>query len=480
VIDPAIIKCVAPISGAKAYRGVLYFSVKEKLPMIAIDDTRDTGDTLVADLLKEIDPRVEGEAAYALIERLYPFCRSITGNGVRRSLRLLRETIPLALREVVSHTQAFDWTVPDEWNIRDAYIMNETGERLVDFRKSNLHVLNYSTPINRMMSLAELRPHLFTIPEAPDWIPYRTSYYQKNWGFCLTQRQLDKLEEGEYHVYIDSSLHPGHLTYGEFRIQGETDDEVLISCHCCHPSLCNDNLSGIAVAARLAALLNGLSLRYSYRFLWIPGTIGSITWLALNEEILPRIKHGLVLSCVGDSGKFTYKRSRRGNAEIDRAVEYELIQNGRGFEVLNFAPDGYDERQYCSPGINLPVGCFMRTPNGCYPEYHTSADDLSLVSPSAMGESLAQLLGVIQILEQNRRYVNLNSKCEPQLGRRGLYRQIGGMHDPNGVENAMFWVLNFSDGEHDLLDIAVRSGIEFQGIGTAAELLREAGLLKLV
>ena len=435
---------------------------------------------LLVDLLEEIDFDQEGGAAHALVERLYPFCRSITGNGVRRSLRLLRETIPLALPEVVSHTRVFDWTVPDEWNVRDAYIMNEAGERLVDFRKSNLHVLNYSIPVNRTMSLAELRPHLFTIPEAPDWIPYRTSYYQKNWGFCLTQRQLDQFEEEEYHVYIDSTLHPGHLTYGEFRIQGETDDEVLISCHCCHPSLCNDNLSGMAVAARLAALLHGLSLRYSYRFLWIPGTIGSITWLALNEAILPRIKHGLVLSCVGDPGKFTYKRSRRGNAEIDRAVEQVLAHSGHEFQRLDFAPHGYDERQYCSPGINLPVGCFMRTPNGCYPEYHTSADDLSLISPFALGETLAQLLRVIQVLEQNRRYMNLNSKCEPQLGRRGLYRQLGGMQDRNDVEDAMFWVLNFSDGDHDLLDIAVRSGIEFQGISKAAELLREEGLLKLI
>jgi aminopeptidase-like protein len=453
---------------------------KREATMIATADTPGTVGTLLADLLKEIDSREEGRAAYALVERLYPFCRSITGNGVRRSLRLLRETIPLTLREVASDTQVFDWTVPDEWNIRDAYIMNEAGERLVDFRKSNLHVLNYSVPVKRTMSLAELRPHLFTIPEAPDWIPYRTSYYQENWGFCLTQRQLDSLEEGEYQVYIDSTLHPGHLTYGEFRIQGETDNEVLISCHCCHPSLCNDNLSGMAIATRLAALMCGLSLRYSYRFLWVPGTIGSITWLALNETILPGIKHGLVLSCVGDAGKFTYKRSRRGNAEIDRAVEYLLVHSGRGFRVLNFAPVGYDERQYCSPGINLPVGCFMRTPNACYPEYHTSADDLSLVSRLAMGESLVQLLRVIQILEQNRRYANLNSKCEPQLGRRGLYRHLGGLEDATGMEMAMFWVLNFSDGEHDLLDIAVRSGVGFQSISQAAELLREAGLLKLI
>jgi aminopeptidase-like protein len=429
--------------------------------------------------LQEVNAEEEGRRAHALIGALYPICRSITGNGVRRSLRLLRETIPLALREIVSDTPVFDWTVPDEWNIRDAYIMNEAGERLVDFRKSNLHVLNYSVPVNRTMSLAELRPHLFTLPEAPDWIPYRTSYYQKNWGFCLTQHQLDKLEEGVYHVYIDSTLHPGHLTYGEFRIQGELDEEVLISCHSCHPSLCNDNLSGMAVAARLAVLLQKLSLSYSYRFLWVPGTIGSITWLALNEAMLPRIKHGLVLSCLGDSGNFTYKRSRRGNAEVDRAVEHVLLHSEREFNALDFSPYGYDERQYCSPGINLPVGSFMRTPNGCYPQYHTSADDLSLVTPAALGESLGQLLSVIQVLEENRRYVNLNPKGEPQLGRRGLYRQMGGGKAAAAMELALLWVLNFSDGRHDLLDIAIRSGVPFNQISRAAEALQAAGLLEL-
>jgi aminopeptidase-like protein len=436
------------------------------------------GSVEFSEAFKEFNAEEEGRRAQALIRALYPICRSITGNGVRRSLRLLRETIPLALREVISDTPVFDWTVPDEWNIRDAYIMNQVGERLVDFRKSNLHVLNYSVPVNRKMSLAELRPHLFTIPEAPDWIPYRTSYYQKNWGFCLTQHQLDKLAEGEYHVYIDSTLHPGHLTYGEFRIQGETDQEVLISCHSCHPSLCNDNLSGMAVAAGLAAHLQNLSLRYSYRFLWVPGTIGSITWLALNEAIWPRIKHGLVLSCLGDSGNFTYKRSRRGDAEIDRAVEHVLLHSQRESNVLDFTPFGYDERQYCSPGINLPVGCFMRTPNGCYPQYHTSADDLSLVTPAALGESLVQLLSVIQVLEENRRYINLNPKGEPQLGRRGLYRQMGGGKAAAAMEMALLWVLSFSDGRHDLLDIAIRSGIRFNQISRAAEALQAAGLLE--
>jgi len=445
--------------------------------MVLISDIREKGRAFIADLVEEMDPKADGESAYVLIERLYPICRSITGNGVRRSLRLLRETIPLALREVVSDTPVFDWTVPDEWNIRDAYIMNQAGERVVDFRKSNLHLLNYSVPINRIMSLAELRAHLFSIPAAPDWIPYRTSYYHKNWGFCLTQHQLDKLEEGEYHVYIDSTLHPGHLTYGEFRIQGETDDEVLISCHSCHPSLCNDNLSGMVVGARLAARLQNLSLRYSYRFLWVPGTIGSITWLALNETILSRIKHGLVLSCMGDPGNFTYKRSRRGDADIDRAVGHVLSHSRREFNVLDFTPVGYDERQYCSPGINLPVGSLMRTPNGCYPQYHTSADDLSLVTASALGESLLQLFCVVQVLEENRRYVNLNQKGEPQLGRRGLYRQMGGGKDTAAMEMALLWVLNFSDGRNDLLDIAIRSGIPFKQISRAAAALQTAGLL---
>jgi aminopeptidase-like protein len=429
------------------------------------------------DRLNELDPEGEGRIAFSLVEALYPICRSITGNGVRESLHLLQETLPLTLREIPSGTQVFDWIVPDEWNIRDAYIMNGKGERIVDFQRSNLHVLNYSVSVDRKMSLTELRPHLFSLPEAPEWIPYRTSYYQENWGFCLAHNQLEKLEEGEYQVYIDSTLQPGHLTYGDFRIQGKTDDEVLISCHCCHPSLCNDNLSGMATAVRLACLLQGAPLRYSYRFLWIPGTIGSIAWLALNESILQRIKHGLVLSCVGDPGNFTYKRSRRGDAEVDRVAEQVLRHCERKHQILDFTPYGYDERQYCSPGINLPVGCFMRTPNGCYPQYHTSADDLSLVTPSALGESLIQLLRIIRVLEENRTYVNLSPKCEPQLGRRGLYSQLGGMKDKAKWEMAMLWVLNFSDVQHDLLDIATRSGLPFEQISEAAEVLHGAGLL---
>jgi aminopeptidase-like protein len=398
---------------------------------------------------------------------------------VRQSLRLLQRTVPLELIEVPSGSQVFDWTVPKEWNIRDAYIKNAAGERVVDFQRSNLHVMSYSAPVRRKMSLAELRSHLFTLPETPDWIPYRTSYYQETWGFCLSHRQLESMEDGEYEICIDSRLEPGYLTYGEYRIQGATDDEVLVSCHSCHPSLCNDNLSGMATAARLARLLEVVALRYSYRFVWIPGTIGAITWLARNESVLPRIKHGLVLSCVGDPGPFTYKRSRRGGAEVDRAVEHVLRHSGYDFQVLDFTPYGYDERQYCSPGINLPMGCFMRTPNGRYPQYHTSADDPTLVTPPALGESLRQLLRVIQIFEANGCYLNLNPKCEPQLGRRGLYRQMGGLKDATTREHALLWVLNQSDGGTSLLDIAIRSGVTFSHLSEAAGVLCENGLLKV-
>jgi aminopeptidase-like protein len=330
------------------------------------------------------------------------------------------------------------------------------------------------------MTLAELRPYLHTLPETPEWIPYRTSYYRETWGFCLSQHQLDGMQDGEYDVCIDSTLKQGHLSYGEYRTAGAVADEILISCHSCHPSLANDNLSGMTAAAELARVLGGVGLRHSYRFLWIPGTIGAITWLALNEAVLPHIKHGLVLSCVGDPGPFTYKRSRRGDAEIDRAVEHVLRHSGQGFRIREFTPYGYDERQYCSPGINLPVGCFTRTPNGEYPEYHTSADDLSLVTSESMSQTIRQLLHVVQILEENATYENLRPKCEPQLGRRGLYRQTGGLKDTAASELAMLWVLNYSDTRHDLLKIADRSGLQFGEISAAARRLQAAELLARV
>jgi aminopeptidase-like protein len=428
-------------------------------------------------LLESSDLRDAGERMYGFISELYPICRSITGDGFRETLRRVREHISLKIHEVPTGTKVFDWTVPREWNIRDAWVKNEKGERVIDFRKSSLHVVNYSVPVRRKVPLSELREHLHTLPDRPDWIPYRTSYYKENWGFCLAHSQLQKLEDGEYEVCIDSRLEEGSLTYGEYYIPGKRTDEMLLSCHACHPSLCNDNLSGVALVTHLAKLLSGVSLDYSYRFLFIPGTIGSITWLAHNEDTVPRIRHGLVVACVGDPGKFHYKRSRCSDAEIDRAAVHTLRHCGEGFEVLDFSPYGYDERQYCSPGFNLAVGSLTRTPHGRFPQYHTSADDLDFVRPEALAGSLAVYLSVFRILENNARYINLNPKCEPQLGKRGLYRAIGGLADAGRLELAMLWVLNLSDCNHALLDIAERAALPFELVLQAARTLVEHGLL---
>lgn len=412
---------------------------------------------------------------------LYPLCRSITGDGVRKTLNRVARLIPLSVHEVPTGTPVFDWTVPREWNIRDAYVKNARGEKVIDFKKCNLHVLNYSRPVRAKMPLSELRAHLFTLPEHPDWIPYRTSYYADRWGFCVSQRELDSWPEGEYEVCINSSLSAGALTYGECCVPGDSPDEVLMSCHVCHPSLANDNLSGIALATYTARAVQAWPRRrYTYRFLFIPGTIGSITWLALRESEVARIKHGLVLSCVGDPGPCTYKKSRRGNAFVDRAVAHVLQHSGDPFKVTEFVPYGYDERQYCSPGFNLPVGCFMRTPNGQYPEYHTSADNLSLVQPKSLADSYQKLLQILQVLEHDRVYLNLSPKCEPQLGKRGLYATVGGQTDRKDLEMALLWVLNLSDGCAGLLDIAERSGLPFEQVKRAADALEAHQLLAMI
>jgi aminopeptidase-like protein len=417
-----------------------------------------------------------GRKLYEFAAELYPICRSITGNGIRQTLAKIRERIPLRIHEVPTGTPVFDWTVPKEWNIRDAYVKDLNGKRVVDFRQSNLHVLNYSVPVRTMMPLSILKQHFFTLPEHPDWVPYRTSYYKEEWGFCLSHNQMLALEDGEYEVCIDSTLEAGSLTYGECYLGGRSGDEVLISCHACHPSLANDNLSGLTIATLLAELLSERKLRYSYRFLFVPGTIGAITWLARNHEAAKRIRHGLVLSGVGDAGAFHYKKSRRGNAEIDQAAAYVLRQCSQSAEILDFSPYGYDERQYCSPGFNLPVGCLMRSVWGSFPEYHTSADNLDFIRAEQLAESLTVCTAIIDVLEDNRRYSNLSPFCEPQLGKRDLYRPTGG--NSIGAEiNSRLWVLNLSDGEHSLLDIAERSGIPFGSIKDAAELLLEKGLL---
>ncbi|MFZ0636186.1 MAG: DUF4910 domain-containing protein [Candidatus Acidiferrales bacterium] len=418
-----------------------------------------------------------GENIYRLIEELYPICRSITGDGLRQTLRRIQQEIPLHIEEVPSGTPVFDWTVPSEWNIRDAYIKDASGKRIVDFKASNLHVVSYSVPVNRRMPLSELRPHLHALTDRPDWIPYRTSYYQENWGFCVTQRQLEGLREAEYEVVIDSTLAPGHLSYGELCVPGAIADEILVSCHACHPSMCNDNLSGVVVATAVAQHIVSRPRRYTYRFLFVPGTIGAITWLARNEATTNRIRHGLVLSGVGDRSPLSYKKSRRGNAEIDRAVVCVLRDSGSEYRVRDFTPHGSDERQYCSPGFNLPVGTLSRAPYGQFPEYHTSADNLEFVSAESLAEASATCLAAFDLLEKNRSYVNLKPKCEPQLGKRGIYRPIGHLGDAGDPGMAMLWTINLSDGGHSLLDIAERSGMKFEAIQGAAQLLAESGLL---
>jgi aminopeptidase-like protein len=433
-------------------------------------------------LLKQFDQNdltEIGSELHRFASDLYPICRSITGDGVRQTLAAVQKRIPLQVSEIPTGTTVFDWTVPKEWNIRDAYIKDARGQRIVDFQQNNLHVMNYSIPIHTRMSLAELRPHLFSLPEQPDWIPYRTSYYRESWGFCLSHKQLESLEDGEYEVCIDSTLADGHLTYGECFLPGRLSDEVLISCHVCHPSLANDNLSGLSVATALAELLSGQELDYSYRFLFIPGTIGAITWLARNRERAGRIHHGLVLTGIGNESAFHYKKSRRGSAEIDHAVAHVLQHEVESHEILEFSPYGYDERQYCSPGFNLPVGCLMRSVWGTFPEYHTSADNLAFITPQRLAESLRVCTAVVDVLENNWRYRNLSPFGEPQLGKRNLYRSTGG--EGIGAEiNARLWVLNLSDGEQSLLEIAERSGLPFQSINDAADVLAESGLLALI
>ncbi len=417
---------------------------------------------------------------FELMQRLYPICRSITGNGVRETLRIIKEHIPIEIREVPSGTGVFDWTVPKEWNIKDAYIKDSKVEIIVDFRKFNLHVLNYSVAVHQKMPLAQLKKHLFTLPDYPEWIPYLSSYYEENWGFCMSQRQYDKLEDQTYEVVIDSTLQAGHLTFAELFIKGEREEEVLFSCYICHPSLCNDNLSGIVLLTFLIKRLLKNDLKYSYRFLFIPETIGAITWLSLNEDKVSKIKHGLVVTCVGDPGKSTYKKSRDGNAVIDKVVQKVLIDSQDEYKILDFFPSGSDERQFCSPGFNLPVGSLMRTPYNCFPEYHTSADNLSFVSPEYLADSFEKYMKVILILENNVSYLNLNPKCEPQLGKKGLCSMTGGRKRSDPSRLALLWVLNMSDGKNSLLDISYRSGLSFEQIKDAADSLFAAGLLKKV
>jgi aminopeptidase-like protein len=420
-----------------------------------------------------------GGDAYELMERLFPLCRSLTGQGVRDTFDVLEEVIPVTRTEIPSGTRVFDWIVPDEWNIRDAYVAAPDGTRVVDFRRSSLHVVSCSEPVRATLPLDELRERLHTLPDQPDVVPYRTSYYTRTWGFCLSHRQLLELEPGDYEVVIDSTLERGHLSYAELRLEGEDEDagEVLISTYVCHPSLANDNLSGIAVTAMLARELSSRQLRHTYRFVFAPGTIGPLAWLHQNQDCRDRVRHGLTVSCIGDGGNLTYKRSRRENAEVDLAMETVLRDSGAPHRVLPWEPWGGDERQFCSPGFDLPVGTLMRTPHGEFDGYHTSADSLDRIRPESLADAVGTCLELVDVLETNQRFTNLSPYGEPQLGKRGLYRSSGGAVDTPDDERALLWVLNQSDGSSSLLDIARSSGLRYPVVRRAAERLERAGLL---
>jgi aminopeptidase-like protein len=417
--------------------------------------------------------------ALELVGRIYPLCRSITGDGVRATLRLVGQSLPLEVSEVPSGTAVFDWEIPPEWNIRDAYIADAAGRRLVDFRANALHVVGYSVPVHARMTLQQLRPHLYTLPERPDWIPYRTSYYQLAWGFCLAHRQLEGWPEGEYEVVIDSELKPGSLTYAECLVPGTSDREILIYTHTCHPALANDNATGIAVAALLAEEALKSSPNLSYRFIFAPGTIGSIAWLARNEAQLARVRGGLAIGLLGDRGALTFKRSRRHASELDLIAAQVVREVEPTADVLDFSPYGYDERQFCSPGIDLPVGRLTRSPNDAFAEYHTSADTPSLLDENALARSILALATILNRIDGNRLYRNRSPKGEPRLGKRGLFRATGGA-SPGDFEHAMLWLLNLADGEHGLQDAQAASCLPLELLRRAAQALAEADLLEEV
>ena len=421
-----------------------------------------------------------GDQMHELATRLFPINRSITGNGVRQTLKMMQEIIPIEIHEIASGTSVFDWTIPREWNIREAYIIDPDGNKIADFSESNLHILNYSVPYQGKMGLEELKKYIHTLPDKPEWIPYRTSYYQENWGFCMAHNQYVSLPEGEYEVYIDTTLEDGYLTYGEFFLPGESEEEILISAHTCHPSMANDNLSGLVVALYLADSMRQQTRKYSYRFVFAPTTIGTIAWLAVNQEQTHRIKAVLAASFLGDPAPFTYKRSKKGTAEIDIAVELALKESGYPYSIIEYTPFGDDGRQYNSLGFNIPAGNLTRSQYDGYPEYHTSADDLNLVKPEFLEESLNVYRNSLSIMEENQVFLNLNPHCEPQLGKRGLYKMIGGDNESQLIQMAMLWVLGYTDGQTSLIRIAERSVLPFRLIKKAADMLLKADLIKVV
>ena len=416
---------------------------------------------------------------YELLKALYPLCRSVTGDGNRKTLEIINRSIPLTIEEYASGTSCFDWVIPDEWNIRDAYIKDESGKKIVDFKVNNLHVLNYSEPVEGIFSWDELANHLYTDPEQPDAIPYRTSYYKRRWGFCLKYEQFKKLKRTSFHVKIDSSLKKGSLTIGQAFLEGKTQKEILVSCYICHPSMANDSLSGVVVATQLYKFLSKLKYRkYSYRFLFIPETIGAIVYLFhFGDKLKENLHAGLVLTCLGDPGQFNYKRTRHGNHELDQIACNVLMHSGKKFKVHNFWPLGSDERQFSSPGFKFPVGSLMRSIYGQFREYHTSSDNLEFVTEEALNESFEMYKNILYGLEENKTYKREQPFCEPMLSKYNLYNDLGASPITEKNKEAILWVLNFSDGEHSLVEIADRMNIDINILAPIAKKLEREKLI---
>ena len=423
-----------------------------------------------------------GEIMYSWAEDLFPICRSITGPGVRKTLLYFKEFLPdLEIHSVPTGTKAFDWVVPNEWFIQDAYIEDSHGNKIVDFENNNLHIVGYSQPIDEWMDLSTLNNHLHSLPDQPDAIPYVTSYYDTNWGFCLTHRQRELLKKERYHVVIESELKHGVLNYGELIIKGDTDEEVLLSTYICHPSMANNELSGPVVTAGIAQWLNQLrNQRYTYRIVFIPETIGSIVYLSKNLKHMK--KHtiaGLVLTCIGDDRDYSLMPSRSGDALIDRVASYALNHYVKTYTRYSYLDRGSDERQYCSPGVDLPVCSIMRTKYLAYPEYHTSLDDLTLISSDGLKGGFDIIKKTIEILEFNQVYKN-KTPCEPQLGKYDLYPTISIKGSKQReLSNLMLNILAYADGDNDILEISEIIRVDFFTVHNTMKILLDNELVSL-